>query len=327
MNTCSSVLADLYIASCARDGGIYHAHLSPDGIIDIRDKILLDRPMYLIRQQNRLHIVLLAPFATSSDSGYAALDIRPDGSLAPPDTLLSTHGVEACHLAAIGQQIFIVNYTSGSVLRLPDTLRQHSGHSIHPQRQQEAHPHYVSPTPDGKALCVVDLGLDQLVVYDAQLEQVISRTALPPGSGCRHLTFSADGALAFCANELASTVSVLRYETGRFTLLDTYPTLPEGYTGQSTCAAIRATAHHVYVSNRGHDSITSYTLQGEQLCRQRVTASGGCSPQDFTLCGPYLLCANANSHTVTVFARRGGELSPVSSLSLSTPYCIVASER
>lgn len=327
MDSLSPGLGDLYIASCTPDGGIYHAHLGADGVVRLKNRIPLDRPMYLIEQQRRLHTVLLQPFADSPGSGYAALDIRPDGSLVPPERLLPTHGVEACHLAVAQQQLYITNYTSGSVVRLPDTLRQHTGHSVHPQRQQEAHPHYVTPTPDGDYLCVVDLGLDQLVVYDTDFTEPVSRTNLPPGSGCRHLAFSVDGTLAFCANELTSTVSVLRYADGQFTLLDTYPTLPDGYVGQSTCAAIRATAHHVYISNRGHDSITRYTLQGERLYQQRVTASGGRSPQDFTLCGPYLLCANANSHTVAVFDRRGGELRAVSSVSVPTPYCIAFSPR
>ena len=78
----------------------------------------------------------------------------------------STKGIVACHLAESDGSIYCVNYLSGSVIKMPDTVDTHSGHGINPKRQDAPHTHYVCESPDGKYIFVTDLGIDKIFVYN-----------------------------------------------------------------------------------------------------------------------------------------------------------------
>ena len=92
------------------------------------------------------------------------------------------------------------------------------------------------------------------------------------------------------------------------TTLSEVSTLPEGWTGESDCAAIRVhpNGRFVYASNRGHDSIFAASLDEERGLLQPVGtwASGGRSPRDFALTpdGAFLLAASQDDHAIAVFA-------------------------
>jgi 6-phosphogluconolactonase len=102
---------------------------------------------------------------------------------------------------------------------------------------------------------VTDLGVDKIFIYHKDLT-LASTVNIPSGHGPRHLAFHEDGTHIFCANELESTISLLNYKNGVMELVDTVSVLPEDFNGQSTVAAIRCVGNTVYVSNRGHDSIS-----------------------------------------------------------------------
>ena len=296
---------NVYIAACAEDGGIYRYAMDETGALTFRDKTDIPSPMYLSVSGGKLTVLLRSPFGSSQISGYTTYDIAPDGSLSNRGETISTLGIVACHHTVWNGRVYAVNYSSGSVFASPDTLVRHEGHGPNPARQEMAHTHYVMPTPDGRYLFVVDLGLDSIFTYDGDLREV-SRVSAPPGAGPRHLIYSPDGKLVYCLNEMGSSVSVYAYGDGALTLLDTYPALPGGFTGSSTGAAIRYESGCIYASNRGHDSIARFRCEGEKLIPAGFTPCGGKSPRDFNIIGGMLLCTNESSDNVTLFRMEDG---------------------
>lgn len=314
----------LYIASGTSDGGIYQYSLNETGQTRFIAKYPLGKTMYMATWQDRLYVLLVTP--QEKDGELTFFQVEEDGTLSGQGKKTPTKGKEACHLTLDNGQAYCVNYDSGSVIKMPDKLVTHRGQSVHPARQETAHTHYVCITPDRKYVCVVDLGLDKIMVYDKDLNP-ISETAAPRGYGPRHLVFAKDGKNAFCANELVSSVSAYSYRDGRFTLLDTYSALPENFQGESYSAAIRLTEDgtRLFVSNRGHDSLCCFSISGDKLSVRSFTECGGCWPRDFILAGGLLICTNERSDNVTLFRADGYNLTKLDTeLSVPAPLAALA---
>ena len=86
---------------------------------------------------------------------------------------------------------------------------QHSGSSVHPERQTGPHAHCILPDPTNRFAIAVDLGLDKILVYQMDLEKgrlnKHAEVAVPPGAGPRHLAFHPHGTFAYLVNELNAT--------------------------------------------------------------------------------------------------------------------------
>ena len=312
-----------YAADCDPSGGIYLCTLTDHGVKK-EAFTPLDRPMYFTVKDGVCHALLRAPFENSRESGYVRIPLAPDGSFAAPGEVLSTRGIVACHLSVVNGAVYAANYTSGSVIKLPDLLAERHGKGAHPTRQNSPHTHMAIPTPDKKFLAVTDLGTDEIVLYDFDLRE-LSRTKLPPGSGPRHLVFSPDGTKAYCSCELSSEAAFLSYQNGVFTYLFSKSTLPEGETCQNAPAAIRLQGDRLFVSNRGHDSIAVFDLKNPDP--PLIFPSGGKSPWDFDLSGDTLFVCNHKSGSVAFFSVNGTDVRPLPfSLSLHAPICLFLAE-
>ena len=170
------------------------------------------------------------------------------------------------------------------------------------------HAHCVCFTPDQEFLCLVDLGLDEVLLFrftpGAGIdEKPVFRYRGNPGSGPRHLLFSPDQKTAWLANEVDNTVSVLSYDRGTLTQRMTLPTLPSDFTGENTVAAIRLSPNgrHLLVSNRGHDSIACYAVNGSVLALYDIVKTNGAGPRDinFLPFGHTVCACNEKSDLLT----------------------------
>ena len=319
---------NLYFAACVPDGGVYH-YRSHSGRLEFVKKYQLDRPMYLCAAGGHMYVLLREPFEGSTDSGLFDYKIAADGSLIDPTEPISTGGRCACHLSMSRGRIYATNYLSGSVVSVDSDknvrLATHSGKGSHPTRQEAPHTHFVRESPDGKCLFAVDLGVDKIYIYDHELN-CLGVAAVPSGAGCRHLDYSPDGRYVFCANELASTVTVLRYTDCQLEPLYTVPALPVDYTGESTCAAIRVSSDGktLYVSNRGHDSVCAYKLSDGILSDPVWTKICGVSPRDFIIADGIMYVTNEKTNNVTLFNVDGRELTKLDyELEMPNPLCVV----
>jgi 6-phosphogluconolactonase len=262
-----------------------------------------------------------------------------------------THGTDPCHVLVddARKHVFVANFMSGSVCVLPvrddgslgeaSDFIQHQGSGIDPARQKGPHAHSVTLDATNRFAFVPDLGLDRLMTYrlDARRGMLEANTVpwikMKPGAGPRHVAFHPGGKFAYLVNELDSTIAALSYDkqAGAFEHLETVPTLPAGFSGASTCADIQVSPKgtHVYASNRGHDSIVIYRIEGRsgKLSYVGHQPTGGQTPRSFGIdpAGRFLLAANQDSDTIVSFYIDAGDgtLEPTGQvMAVPTPVCI-----
>lgn len=286
-------------------------------------------------------------FAGKQGGGVSALSIGSDGLHvlnAQP-----SHGTDPCHICIeqSGRFALVANYSSGSVAMFPlradgqlgpaADIVQHSGSSIHPERQSGPHAHCILPDPNNHFAIAADLGLDKLLVYEMDLEQGKLRRQnevnVQSGAGPRHLTFHPDGKHAYLINELNATLIGYYYhaQTGSFEELQSVSALPRDFTGENLCADIHISpdGRHLYASNRGHDSLVCFAIDQNsgQLTYRGHTSTGGKEPRNFAIdpTGTFLLAANQKSHSIVTFKidAESGELSRTGyEANVSMPVCV-----
>jgi 6-phosphogluconolactonase len=272
--------------------------------------------------------VLYAVSETVSPDGGAVVAYRvdpTDGSLTMIDRT-SSQGSAPCYVSvdASGRHLYVANYVSGSITvlalgldgRFGDLVatNQHRG-SGPTSRQEGPHPHCILPGPGGASVYVADLGTDRVLRYlhladpgDGSFEPD-DELVLAAGSGPRHLAFHPEQPVAFLVCELDSTIATLGVDpkTGRLAELGIRSTLPDDFDGFSIGAevSVHPNGHHVYVSNRGHDSLAvfGFSEAGEPLELLGHIPSGGRTPRNFAVhpSGSALLVANQDSNSLIPF--------------------------
>ena len=154
----------IYILSCEtiqNGGGIYDYDLTEKGKLIQLAYFPCDRPMYAVKCKKGLCVLLRQPFENSKFSGYFYID----ENLKTATEIKSTQGVVACHLCVDNDDVYIVNYLSGNIVKNGAIIEQRQGKGKHPMRQAEPHTHFIDKKPDGH-FAVCDLGTDALVFYD-----------------------------------------------------------------------------------------------------------------------------------------------------------------
>ena len=288
-------------------------------------------------------------FEGKPGGGVIALDVNPETGETRVINIQSSGGEDPCYISIeqTGRYALVANYSSGCVAMLPiqpdgklsapSSIIQHTGSSIHPDRQDKPYAHCILPDPTNIYAVACDLGTDQLIVYRMDLEegQLIehSKKSVAPGSGPRHLVFHPNGEYAYVVCELNSTVLAFNYdpEGGTFEEIQSLRTLPPGYEGRNLPADIHLTpdAKYLYVSNRGHDSFACYEVAENSgfLTLKHHTSSGGSEPRGFAIdpSGKILLSANQNSNNIVLFLidRGMGHLSRFGDeAQVAMPVCI-----
>jgi 6-phosphogluconolactonase len=184
----------------------------------------------------------------------------------------------------------------------------------HRIEQKHAKPHFNPFDPSGRFVIVPDKGLDR--IFSFRFEEGRLTPADSPsvqtreGAGPRHIAFHPHLPMAYCVNELDSTVTAYRFDPGcgELTPLQILPTLPDCHTGNSRAAAIVVSpdGRQVYASNRGHDSIAVFQISLATGLLEFVgtTRSGGKTPRFANLApgGRHFFALNEDSDTIVAFA-------------------------
>lgn len=192
---------------------------------------------------------------------------------------------------------------------------QHTGKSVHPQRQTHAYAHAIVVSPDNRFVLVPDLGVDKLFIYrfDEKTGKLAANdpafVTVPPGSGARHVKFHPNGRWVYLINELASTVIAYTWDgdKGRLTEFQNISTLPADFSGNSTCAEVEVhpNGKFLYGTNRGHDSIAAFAIDqtNGRLTPIQHIPSGGRTPRNFEFdpTAGWIVCTNHNSNNAVVF--------------------------
>jgi len=303
------MIKDIYVSSCRPDGGIYHYKVEDNFRLVFADKTPLDRPMFIIRDGAEFYALLRTPFSDKNTSGLVKLKKDENGKLIPNPEILDSKGVVACHLCKWKGYVYAVNYLSGNIIRFPNLVKQHEGHSVNINRQESPHTHFVYPTPDNKYLFVCDLGIDKIITYDENLNKK-SEASVPSGNGARHLAYSEDGKYVFCACELSSTISIFSYSDGILTFINDIPSISPETAKQcgNSCAAIRFYKNTLYISNRGHDSVSVFDVKGSELIPMAVFPCFGKTPRDMDIFDGNIIICNQDSNSTTILDANTGEL-------------------
>lgn len=281
--------------------------------------------------------------------GVHAFSIDPKTGKLTKRNSSTSGGAGPCHIStdAAGQFAIVANYGGGSCAAFklnPDgsiaartDFQQHQGASqADPSRQAKPHAHCGFFSPNGKFVYVVDLGLDQVVVYELNRNtgELTARQpiTLPPGTGPRHIHITPDGKTAFVCGELNMTANVLKLdpETGTGKVVQSVSTLPNGQKGPvkgySTAEIrIHPNGKFVYVSNRGHDTIAAFKRDGDKLTPIGHLGDGVKTPRNFRIdpTGQWMFVANQDGGDVVVFQidPATGKLTPTGKR-VEVPKCV-----
>ena len=264
--------------------------------------------------------------AYAVDSGTGALKFInqvSSGGLGPNQVVVDPSGRVAV----------AVNYRSGSVAAFgieadgrisePFYIDQHEGQPQPPSKQPGPRAHGVVFSSDSRFAYVADIGLDRVYSYrfDAGERSMAPLdppyVAQPAGSGPRRLQLNPKDNILYVNRETDSRVSVFAVDKGKLKEIQSISTLPDGFVGSSTTAEILidGAGKFLYVSNRGHGSITVYAIEPSgRLSLVEHADSGGRIPRNFSLdpTGGYLLASNQDTENVVVLRidPRTGRLSP-----------------
>lgn len=258
-------------------------------------------------------------------------------------------GGASCHITTdkTGKWILVGNYTGGDLSILPinadgsvGVLKQtiqHKGSSVNKDRQTAPHVHSVNIAANNRDVFVPDLGLDKIMTYslDAKTGALTAGnpafTAVEAGAGPRHFCFHPNNKFAYSIQELNSSVNVYDYKNGALTEKQMISTLPDSYTGQKWCADIHISADgkFLYASNRGHQSLTIYSVdpQTGKLTWVDNTSVLGKTPRNFTIdpTGNFVLVANQDTDNIVIFKRdkTTGKITPTGKeITVSMPVCL-----
>jgi len=262
-----------------------------------------------------------------------------------------TNGTDPCHISLdrTGKFVAVANFASGSVavypiladgkLGEPVGFSQHTGSSVNLKRQAGPHAHAVVFDPSNHYLLVPDLGLDKIIVYEFNENtgsialETTKVVHIAAGSGPRYLEYHPSGKFAYLINELSSTINVFAIDCQNclFQEIQTISTLPENYSGSSTCADlhIHPSGKFLYASNRGHDSLAVFDIDSENgyLSWKGCIPTKGKTPRNFAIDpdGKYLLVANQDTDNIVAFSidSTNGLLTEIGiEIPVPTPVCI-----
>jgi 6-phosphogluconolactonase len=271
-----------------------------------------------------------------------------DGKLQPLSAQNSA-SPGTCHVALdhTGRVLLSADYGGGSAASFlvtegrlsPVVWTEHyTVHGPNADRQESAHAHFASFSPDNRFACINDLGGDCIHIYHLNTATAALTPAgtyhAQPGAGPRTLHFHPNGHTAYCVNELNSTVDVLKWSKadGSLTLVTRIELLPEGYHGPTRACdtVISKDGKFVYFANRDNDFLYSFKADPTTGSLTAIGRSncGGRIPRNFVLdpTERWMLVANQDSNLISVFARNpetGVLAKEGKSFPAAAPMCIL----
>ena len=302
-----------------------------------------------------------------SSGGVTSFTIdRKTGKLTQLNEVAS-RGADPCYISLdrSGKYLLVANYTGGNVAVIPILPDGHLGEASSVQkdagalgpnkeRQEGPHAHWIEASARNRYAYVADLGLDRVLIYKFDAEKgVLSAggsgssaanggsaggrdffsATLAPGTGPRHVAFSADGRFMYVLGEMDATVTVFANDDKEtYRSIQKISSLPGTFSGENTAAeiAIHPRGRFLYASNRGDDSIAEFSID---QATGKVTLVGnvstlGKSPRHFAIdpTGTRLLAANQDTRNIVEYSIDGvtGRLSnPREVAKVPSAVCLV----
>lgn len=263
----------------------------------------------------------VSSFAVDDNGRLAQLNQQPVRGRNPVHLELSADGqrlVIACY--ATGSMSVLQVRSDGSIGEVSGTMQLHGTSGPHRIEQKGSHPHHAPRWPGTDLFIVPNKGLDRVHVVRCTAEgalELVSEVVASLGSGPRHAAFGAGTSQrrgwVWVAN-LDSTLTAFRFdvERGQLQAQQTIDLLPEDFRGESRAAGIVAAPDTLYVTNRGHDSVSVIGVDRASgaLTPRQWRSTLGRRPRFLTLTpdGSCLLVANEGSDSIVRYRVRDGGL-------------------
>ena len=293
--------------------------------VDVKNAVLKERGFFEIDNPSFLAISQDGRYLYSDcDEGVAAFRILEDGGL----ELINKHsiqGLRPCYLRTDKENRFLVSAgyydgkltvsrleEDGSVGDVTDEIFMKSMQTVISNRNNRCHVNCATFTPDEKYLMAVDLGMDQIKVYDfdhstgkLRLHDII-RCELD--SGPRHIVFSNDKKYFYMTHENANMVSEYSYDSAgpKFRKLSEHSTVSAKFNGENCAVTLKITNDdkYLFVTNSGDNSVAIFKIDDdknlEQMC---VLPVSGVYPRDLYIFPDkqHFVSVNQDSDCLTTF--------------------------
>lgn len=280
--------------------GIYKAVIHEGKIIRQDLIATVDNPTYLASQGSMIYAVV----KEGDLGGVVALK---DGICI---NAALEKGAPPCFVSIDkkNQLIYSANYHGGRINTY--TYDEKTGLCDHQRIAFTDHSkaHYIQYHPELDEVIVCDLGADKVYFFEVknQMLHLNYTYDAPEKSGPRHAVVHPKTKRIYVFTELSSEIIVLERTTQGVHVLQTISTLPQDATTTKWGAAIRLSldGKHLYVSNRGHDSISVFSVESELRLIQNIP-SYGVQPRDFNISpdGSIVIVGNLDTNTLTTYHR------------------------
>jgi 6-phosphogluconolactonase (cycloisomerase 2 family) len=324
-------------------GGIYLFSVDSESGVLTQRQIVDDirNPSWLaVNSTNtRLYAVSeIDSYKGTHNGAVAAYAIEPRTLQLKRMGTVSSGGATPSHLSIhpSGKFLFVANYGGGSVAVIPlgsdggvgepidirpSVGARHHARALDDPPGQFAnsdhdgpHVHMVASDPSGQFVIANDSGLDLTLIWrlDMQTGRLLPADvpvlAAPSGSAPRHFVFHPSGRFMYNLYEHDAKVAVYDYEASRgtFKLKQLASSLPPTFAGSNLAAeiVISADGRFLYVSNRLHNAIAAFSVEGDgQLRNIAETWVHADSPRSMTLDprGQFLFSCNQKGDSITSF--------------------------
>jgi 6-phosphogluconolactonase len=321
-----------------------------------------ENPSFLAADAKNEHLYAVnetGNYKGKSSGGVTAFSIDRKTAKLSQLNEVASDGADPCYLSLdrSGKYLLVANYTGGTVAVLPIVADGRLGESTsvvadegtlgpNKERQEKPHAHWIQATARNRFVYVSDLGLDQVLIYKfdaakgtltrgarAGADKDFFSAKLAPGTGPRHVAFSANGAFMYVLGEMDATVTVFANDDKeRYRSIQKISTLPKNFSGENTAAeiAIHPNGKFLYTSNRGADSIAEFSIdqQSGKLTLVGQISTFGKEPRHFTIdpTGKRLLAANQNSNNIVEYTidENTGKLTKTDDgATVPSPVCLV----
>ena len=358
MKVSDEIIENCIIIACSfheenRSGlKLYEFDTSDKGFELLIQENLAFNPIYIAFSQNRKY--LYSACSHFRKSGFVSVhEIDLEKRTLSLINTQNSGGFVPCYVSLdlTNRYLLAANYSSGSFRCFPildngglgssiQTV-QHHGQSVHPERQTEPHIHCILTDPTNYFVYAADLGADQIVTYTFNsntggIKKIHDGvTSLPPGSGPRHLYFHPRQSWVYLITELSNRIHCYKLDDESI-LIETQQsnTIPESQKSESFAAdiIIDPLGLFLYASNRGHDSISIFSISQIDGTLNYLTtkSAGGKYPWslDINSTGDFLIVANQHSNNIVVFQRNkeNGMISKIAKLqdvsnTVSAKFC------
>ena len=286
-------------------GALRSFSLDEHGVIVELARADAQSPIYfaLSRDKRFLYVAQKSEVRTpppAMPGAVAAYEITPAGAFRKINEIPCAPSTP-CHVSISanppGEYLLFAEYGNGvaGLLRIredgslegpPGTVTHCGTLGPNTERQERPHCHCIVQAPGGPVF-VCDLGTDEVVAYDLQDSQLRRRGSLAtaPGAGPRHIVFDKSGEKAYLLNELDNTLSVLCGEAvpvcaGTFSTVCADNVVCADFS-KAAAVKISPCGNWVLASNRGHDSIAAFRINGADLAPPVISKLTGRFPRDF----------------------------------------------